>query len=104
MNNAVWRFTNNSTALSNSALGDLAANQAIDVPATSVAVGWSASGGAGSSVDRFYIQNQFTHIHGVPDAGADAEIIGVGSGGNQVARAQFIERGGFGQILFDQSA
>lgn len=104
MSHNIWRFTNNSTSLGNSALGDLAANQAIDVPASDVAVGWNVANGPWSTAERFYVKNQITRLQGVPDAGADALIVGVGSGGTQVARAELITNNGLGTILFTQEA
>ena len=102
----VWRLTNNGGAFTgNGVVGDLAANQAIDLPANLVAIGWNATNGAGSSIDRIYMQNQVTRINTVQNSGnsANAPIMGVGTANNQVGRAQLIEDNGFGKILYDSA-
>ena len=44
MDHTIWRLTNNSGAFTaNGVVGDLAANQTIDIPASQVAIGWNAS-------------------------------------------------------------
>ena len=95
--NNIWRLHNNSNAkTANGVVGDLAANQVLDVPADKVTIGWG-TGGPFSSIERIYAENtgrlNFT-------SGA-APIIGIGTGNNQLGRAQLITNNGKGTILYD---
>lgn len=105
MSGAIWRLTNNGTQGSgnSSGIGDLPANQIIDIPASICSPRWGANG-PGSSLDRIYIQNQTIGIVATGAAGTVGNV-GIGTtGADNVARAQLIEDAGFGIVLYDESA
>lgn len=102
MSDYIWRFTNNSSALGNSALGDLAANQSIDVDASNVTVGWGANG-PWTTTERFYIKNQTAFINAT-GAANDLAIVGVGTGNSNIASAELWTGRGRGRMVYRHSA
>ena len=92
MSDLVWRFTNNGTALaSTSALGQVAANAVIHVPANLVAVNYGTNGEGATA--------------GIYSIVAGTFITGVGSvtrgtGGTNIASAELVANGGFGKVIY----
>lgn len=101
-NSYIWRLTNNGTAGAgnNTSIGDLPANQVIDLPAELVSVFWDSDDGEGSTIEQLRIQNQSLSIISTSSNTGITEIRISSSGANNVARAQLVDVA-IGKVLFD---